>query len=308
MARSKDSDEQYTALTIRSARLAALREERDAALLSRKERFVELKLARQLRREADELERALDEEEHQQRRASRWDDLGRPARDSSFWTTGLAILAVIGVTGVIVYLLMRRKADGSINLSGYDPRMIPPTQQPPQVYLINTGQASGQITAMQPSLPAPTTAAFDDSRMTAALDRIEGLMQHANTRAQRTGSPTLMKTFRLPWLGDPGNASQAIRVANALDNPYEVTVRVVGPPGALAALSFSPTELMNQPVIAAGISQVPIGDTIIMPAGQRQTIRMNPRQGLYARGNMSPNLATGAVVLSVSANDNYDAR
>lgn len=309
MSRAKDPDEQYTALTIRSARLAALHEERAAAELTRKERFAELRLARQLRFEADELERAIDEEQHQLRRASRWSDLGRPERESSFWTTGLAILAVVGVTGVIIYLLMRRKSDGTVNLSGYDPRMMAPNQPPPQVYLINTGHAGGQITAMAPTLPAPAaTPTYDDARTTAALDRIESLMQRDTVRAQRVGSPTLMKTFRLPWLGDPRNEAQAIRVANALDNPYEVTVRVVGPPGSMAAIAFSPTELMNQPLIAAGISQVPIGDTIIVPAGQRQTILMNPRQALYARGNMSPAGTTGAVVLSVSSNDSFAAR
>lgn len=214
--------------------------------------------------------------------------------------TGLAVLAVIGVAGVVVYLMLRKKSDNSLQLGAYDPQLLPAASAPqPQVFVINAGTGQAVPTSgLTPTVSSP-------GQTGTAIDRIEALLAARSARATRT--PAVMKTMRLPWLGDKRAQAQAVRVATSLQNPYEVTVRVVAPPGALAALSFSQTELEDQPLIAPGLSTVPTGDVVIIPAGGFQKIRMNPRQALFGRGNMSPDHPTGAVLISVSATDDFDA-
>lgn len=234
-------------------------------------------------------------------------DAVRP-HDGPSWgaiAAGFALIAVIGITGVIVYLLVRRKSDGTL---GEVVQHHAPLAAAPQVYLINAGGGQSSVVRAAP-VEVATSAAYDDSNTLSALSRIESQLQANNSRAQRIPTSAMLKTYRLPWLGDSSNNSQAVRVATSLDNPYEVVVRVVGPAGGLAALSFSQTELGNQRVIGPGLSMVPTGDVVIIPAGQQpQTIRMNPRQVLFARGNLGPANPTGAVVLSIAATDSYDAR
>jgi len=196
-------------------------------------------------------------------------------------TAGLALLAVVGVTGVIVYLMTRRT-------SGTQPLALGAPQMPN--INIYTGQV-GQV------------------GQTTALDRIETSLAAGNAHATRTPTTALMQSMRLPWLGDSRPQAQAAHVATSLQNPYEVVVRVVAPPGGLAALSLDQGGLNDQPLIAPGMSSVPMRNgVIIIPAGEAQRILMNPRQSLYARGNMSPDNPTGPVIISVTATDNYDAR
>jgi hypothetical protein len=219
---------------------------------------------------------------------------------------GLGIIAVVGVMGVVVYLLVRRKDDGATTVLGaVDPRMLPPPPaQQPQVYLINTG--GGEARAVRAE-PVAGTQSYSDGATLAALGRIEsGIGALVGHNRQPFGTAT-MRTYRLPWLGDVTTPS--VRVATSGNVSQEVTVRVVAPPGALAAFSFSPNELnLGQAVVAPGLSTVPAGDTLVVPSGQQQTIHMNAKQVLYAKGNMSPTNPTGAVVVSISSVDNYVSR
>jgi len=102
---------------------------------------------------------------------------------------------------------------------------------------------------------------------------------------------TSIRTITLPTI-----TGQAVRVANATDVAYKVTVRTVSPPGAFAVLSFDASEL-NTPNLAA----IPNGNTLLLPAGQDDEIRLMPRQVLYAKGNVV------GVVLSVVASELLEA-
>lgn len=211
---------------------------------------------------------------------------------------GLGIVALIGVAGVVVYLLVRRKDNGETSVLGaVDPRYLPQQPQAPQVYLINSG--SGQVSHANPP-PG-------DGAMLSMLGRIEngiGSLVHHNKVPY---SQSTMRTYRLPWLADADNP--AVRIATAGNVSMEATVRVVSPPGALAAFSFSANELnLPQRTVGPGMSTVPAGDTLVVPSGQQQSIHMNPKQVLYAKGNFSNANPTGSVVVSISTVDNYVSR
>ncbi len=221
-------------------------------------------------------------------------------RESSWMplAVGLGIVALIGVAGVVVYLLVRRKDNGETSVLGaVDPRYLPQQPQAPQVYLINSG--SGQVSHANPPQ--------NDGAMLSMLGRIEngiGSLVHHNKVPY---SQSTMRTYRLPWLADADNP--AVRIATAGNVSMEATVRVVSPPGALAAFSFSANELnLPQRTVGPGMSTVPAGDTLVVPSGQQQSIHMNPKQVLYAKGNFSNANPTGSVVVSISTVDNYVSR
>jgi len=212
---------------------------------------------------------------------------------------GLGIITLVGLASVIVYLIVRRRdpvtgqlGDGVV-------------AQQPQVYLINAGGGQAQVVRAEPVAAAPA-----NEGASAALERIEsrmGSLFNFFTQRKQSATPATMRTYQLPWLGDQNNP--AIRIATAGAEPYEVTVRVVSPPGGLAALSFSPNELnLTQSIVGPNMSAVPTGDTLIIPSGQKHNVFMNPRQALYARGNFSPSNPNGAVVLSITAGDYYNGR
>jgi hypothetical protein len=216
---------------------------------------------------------------------------------------GLGIVALIGVAGVVVYLLVRRKDNGETSVLGaIDPRYVPQLQQQvPQVYLINAGSGQAQVVKAEPA------NGHGDSAMLSMLSRIEAGIDSLVNHNKVPYNQSTMRTYRLPWLADASNP--AVRIATAGNASMEAVVRVVSPPGALAAFSFSPNELnITQTVVAPGLSTVPAGDTLVVPAGQQQQIHMNPRQVLYAKGNISPTSPTGPVVVSISTVDNYVSR
>jgi len=223
------------------------------------------------------------------------------------WTSmlvgvGLGIVT-LGLGAIIVYLIVRPREPSRQLGDAAQPRALPAA--PAQVYVINTGGQPAQVLRAEPVAPSPDDAAF------AVLDRLEtkmstllhqGAAPATAAPAPLRTTPSTMRTYQLPWLADP--QAPAIRVATAGTEPYAVTVRVVSPPGALAALSLSANELnIQQPVIAANMSAVPTGDTLIIPAGSKQTILMNPRDILYARGNFANANPNGAVVVSITASD-----
>jgi hypothetical protein len=227
----------------------------------------------------------------------------------SSWTpvaVGLSVVALIGVMGVVVYLLVRRKEDGNTAVLGaVDPRYLPQAAPPPpQVYSIRTDNAQPQVVRAEPIAPSRDQ---DKDSTQAALERIEAGIGALVSHEQVPYSQSTLRTYRLPWLAD--ESTPAVRIGAAGDASMEAVVRVVSPPGALAAFSFSPNELnIPQTVVAPGLSAVPAGDTLVIPAGQQQQIHMNPKQVLYAKGNMSPSNPTGPVVISISTVDNYIAR
>jgi len=274
-------------------------------LAARAEVTEERALARRHRADADDVEDAEFEDHPVRALGRRERDLAEPAVRSSPWVpvaVGLGIVALIGVAGVIVYLLVRRKDNGETSVLGaVDPRVLPQPiqQQAPQVYLINAGGGQASVTHANPPQ--------SDNAMLSMLGRIEngiGSLVHHNKVPYNQST---MRTYRLPWLADVDNP--AIRIATAGNVSMEATVRVVSPPGALAAFSFSANELnIPQRTIGPGMSTVPAGDTLVIPAGQQQEIHMNPKQVLYAKGNFGNQNPTGTVVVSISTVDNYVSR
>jgi hypothetical protein len=121
----------------------------------------------------------------------------------------------------------------------------------------------------------------------------------------RVPGPSTMRTYSLPYLGDPD--ALAIRVATAGDAPYEVIVRTVHPPGSFAVFCFDATELngINPPPFGPGITLPPFGgDVLVLPGGQFQLIRLRPKQSLYAKGNIGFGFAgASAVVASLTTGD-----
>lgn len=100
---------------------------------------------------------------------------------------------------------------------------------------------------------------------------------------------TRMRSLTLPQLG---TLSMAVRVATGGREPTDVTLRVVGPPGGFGVFSADAAAL-NMP----GIGTLPIGDTLLLPTGDTQRIRLKPRQPLYGRGSLA------GVVVSVTMSE-----
>lgn len=263
------------------------------------------------RRGRDDAEDAEFEDRPVRALARRERELAEPAvreiireRESSWMplAVGLGIIALIGVAGVVVYLLVRRQDNGETSVLGaVDPRYLPQPvqQQAPQVYLINAGGGGATVTHANPPQ--------SDNAMLSMLGRIESGIGSLVNHNRVPYNQSTMRTYRLPWLADVDNP--AIRIATAGNASMEAVVRVVAPPGGLAAFSFSSNELnLAQRIVAPGLSSVPAGDTLVVPSGQQQAIHMNPKQVLYAKGNMANTNPVGPVVISISTVDNYVSR
>jgi hypothetical protein len=195
---------------------------------------------------------------------------------------GLSVVAVLGVGLVLVYVLFRRRENES-------PQAYQgPVSAPPQVIHIS-GNGAGQVEL--PSTHAITKAITD-----------------ALTGPQRD-MRTFMRSYTLPSLTN--FRSEAIRIATAGKQPYEVVVRAIEPPGGHAVVSFDANELNmvghlpSVSTLSTNFSAFPIGDVLVIPTGQFQPIRLRPGQVLYAKGTVAPNASTGVkgVIISVSAAD-----
>jgi hypothetical protein len=239
---------------------------RDDAL-ERRQRLVDhqaakierLQQRRGLSRASADLERML-EDEHRMVEV-------RASERTGLWTglaVGLGLTALIGLAGVVVYLLVRKK-DGSVAgarvmadaLSGTEivERIMPAAGGIPE-------EVGGALRTIAQSLNRPS------SRWNASV----------------------MKTYRLPSLND--RTRGAIRVAQATDAPYEAVIRTVGPAGGWAAFAYNATEL-NMSTAAT----VPVGDIIILPTFQWQILRLRPRDILYAKG------ASADTIISVTMSE-----
>lgn len=148
-------------------------------------------------------------------------------RESSWMplAVGLGVVALIGVAGVVVYLLVRRKGNGETStLGAIDPRYVPQPmqQQAPQIYVINTG--SGAVTTPQTSVPLPELP--------------------PRPVAYPSTTPML---HRLP--ATTNATAEALAAAGA--HAIEVNVAAVEPSGATALLAFSP-DMSNAIAIRVG--------------------------------------------------------
>jgi hypothetical protein len=191
-----------------------------------------------------------------------------------------------------------------------------------QVAEVASKQATGTLpaTALVKSLEAAFLKALVDSApvtsqaieagatkaLTNVLAPVQSVLGRFVNQFTRTAGPSTMRTFFLPWLGDP--YSQAVRIATAGNDPYEIVVRTVAPPGAFAVFSFDANELntMDLAVVAPGITGPPTGgDVLIIPGGQFQIVRLRPKQGLFAKGNIGPGAAIPpeGVIISITGGD-----
>jgi hypothetical protein len=190
-------------------------------------------------------------------------------RETSPWmplAIGLGIIAVLGMAGVVVYLLVRRKDDGTQTVLGaVDPRYLP---QPapvaaPQVFVINTGNGSA-------STPAPITRTESEP--------VTGLGESPLPPFYPSDRPFHQRISSID------SNAPAERLVTAGAHALEVLVHVAEPRGASAVLAFTPNSLHTS-------------HAIILPSGQERRIRVEPHQTLYAKGRSS----AGQVILSVTA-------
>ena len=228
-------------------------------------------------------------------KAARDDRSDRSSGIGTGLAIGLSVVAVVGLGVMLCYVLFRKKDK---ELTG--PALMPQPQPVPMPYPYPVPQLPGQ------ALPDAAASAKAMSPVKEILD----LIKHKH-RSAEMGMRTFMRSYTLPYIGDP--RSEAIKVAEAGTVAYEVVVRVVQPPGGFAVLAFDPNELNVSGVpfvqtLGTSYSAFPVGNTLIMPAGQFQVLRLAPRQSLYAKGTVAPNVATqtssdGAVIISVTAAD-----
>jgi hypothetical protein len=181
--------------------------ERRDKLLARAE--AQLERHRELRERArDEARLSLESFEPQDRADYRL-ELHDPER-SGMWSglaVGLGVAALVGVAGVLVYLLVRKK----------DNQVV--------------GIVQGPVGGLGRAEPMPMSAG-------SSMPEVVGSPTEAPRGQWRS---SVVKSYRLPSLNDKTRG--AIRVAQATDVAYEVALRTVSPDGQFAAFSFSATEL-----------------------------------------------------------------
>ena len=180
------------------------------------------------------------------------DEAPTTTRESSPWVPlaiGLSVVAVVGVLGVVMYLLVRRKDNETTVLGAVDPRYLPaPAPQAPQVFVINAGGVQ---------TPAPVAAAEPAAL---AESPLPPFYPSATPFHQR--------------LSSIDSNAPAERLVTAGAHPLEVVVHVAEPRGATAVLAFTPNALHTP-------------HAIVLPSGQERRIRVDRHQTLYAKGRSS---------------------
>lgn len=188
-----------------------------------------------------------------QRASARWSGLA----------VGLGVVAVIGLAGVVIYLLVRKK-DGKVlgqlgEMAGFPP-----------ITIVN------QI----PGLPGEVRKE--------KIERVDRDAPYFNlpervAQADVVNHDTSMRTVRL-------TPTAALRVATApSNNPWRVNIRVLGPPGSWAAFATDYTRLHPGDPSA--------DDVMVVPSGGTTVVQLNPRQILYGMSNVD------GVVTSVVVNE-----
>jgi len=180
---------------------------------------------------------------------------------------GLAAVAVIGVGGLVLYVLLRRSE------RAYAANTPPPPAARTTEPMADAGWQYE---------PAPALLGPAEPRPAGPEPEMEP--------PERTAPSLVSRSFRLPALTDPD--SGAVRIGQATDVEYTAIVRTIGPAGEWAAVSQNPSEL-TQP----DLTTFPVGDILTLPSGQWQKMRLLPRQVLYAKGSVDE------VVVSVTLNE-----
>jgi hypothetical protein len=189
---------------------------------------------------------------------------------------GLSVVAVVGLGVMLCYVLFRKRDQEQ--LSG------PVVPQPvPMPYPYYVPQLAAPPAPTAPSVTSPAEQ---------VLDAIK------NKHRAKQDMRTLMRSYALPNINTP--RTQPVRIAEAGALPYDVGIRVVSPAGAQAIIALDPNELN-------GVG-IPIGNVMLMAAGQRQVIRIGPRQALYAKGTTAPPTPTILSVNGANAEIDVDIR
>ena len=175
---------------------------------------------------------------------------------------GLGAVAILGFGVVICYLLFRRR-------DGEGQATAPVLTGAPQIIHreIIREVLPERVPLERARRRSPSYHADPDDE------------DYEEPAARRVSNEARARSFYLPTLAD--SRSEAVRIATATDRPCRATVRVVAPSGGFIAVAYSPSEL-NVP----GLDAIPVGDTLIMPVGDVQEMRLSPRQALYAKGSV----------------------
>jgi hypothetical protein len=177
-------------------------------------------------------------------------------RETSPWALGLAIglgaTSLLGVIGVLVYLLSRRRADPQQPLLSGTPAPIYVQAPQPQVVIVEKRKKKKRLLA----------PVIDD----------EAEAGEAVPYVKRDSG---FKTVTLPAPGADPTCLYRSRGYSV-----DVTVRAVSPPAQFATLAHNAVELQ-------GGAAVPIGNTFVLATGSQMVIRLRPDQYLYARGSVA---------------------
>jgi hypothetical protein len=170
---------------------------------------------------------------------------------------GLGVAGVIGLIGLLYFLIRRRDGDST-----------------PSVYMLNAPSAPMPGNAFAP-IPQPQFR-FDMGRDQQPITSMLPPPAFLNESDESMMSQQpIMHTYALANLAQPGTPT---RLAQASNTSYDVTLSVVGPEGSYAAFAMEPGELMNPDV------PIPTGNTFILPTCKERTIRLLPHQTIYAKG------------------------
>jgi hypothetical protein len=186
---------------------------------------------------------------------------------------GLATVAVLGLGAVIMYLIFRKKDEPGFGVS------LPANQDFSSQYI----SPEPLLLPAPPELPSAPEAPTVAPTVPVAPTPLVTEWHRVRERPMNQG---VLKSYTLPSLATAG--SEAVRLATAGDEATSVVVRTVSPMGSYAVLAFSAAEL-NTP----GVGTTPTGDTLFVVVGDKQRVRLAPRQALFAKGS------TAGVIVSV---------
>lgn len=175
---------------------------------------------------------------------------------------GMALgLGAAAFLGLVVYMIWSQR-----KLSGASLGALPPSTQPSpitNIYNISSGPPATSVAAMPP--------------VAVPVMQVEPLTE-AVAQTEPSSHDTALRTVTL-------TTTRPSRIATAASsNPWNVTLRVLGPAGTWAVFATDPARLKSATVMS--------DDVTVLPSGQETTIRLNPRQVIYGVGSASTVSAT----------------